>query len=100
VPLLTPDECEVVLVCSDRDVKRARYLLHRAERYLHLHEIDPVQSCATETPIREALEEELPGKPDVFVLGVHDRHGLRDFLPGSLTRHLLRRADTALFLGQ
>jgi nucleotide-binding universal stress UspA family protein len=93
------DEKELRLVMSHPDKEYAHHQLDEAHDFLKTHDVNLVHNVWTESPIEKYLTGDHYDWADMIVLGAHTRHGVAEFLFGSLTRELLKRADKPLFIG-
>lgn len=97
--LIAGHDFNLTVLSASEEANRSRYLLNRAERYLKAHGASRVKLVRSTAPIREALRDESIPAPDLIVIGLHSKRGVRDFFIGSLTNELIESGETALFLG-
>ncbi|MFT5471199.1 MAG: nucleotide-binding universal stress UspA family protein [Verrucomicrobiales bacterium] len=90
---------KITVLNADSDRNRSRFLLDRAEQYLKAHGAGEITQASSTKAIREAIREEPAQDPDLIVIGLHSKRGVRDFFIGSLTDELIESGETALFLG-
>jgi nucleotide-binding universal stress UspA family protein len=100
VQLMLPRSQQVVVVMSDSDRDRASYYLEGAESYLKTHGIENVEREWTPVDIREHLEKRYKDWANLVVAGAHSRHGIIDFVLGSLAKQLIAKGDSPVLLGQ
>ena len=96
-----PFEMNVTVLTQDADEERATFINQQAlarVRAAGIH--DPEGIIVSRRDIIEAYEEELRGKFDLVVAGIHTKHALKDFVIGSFTTSLIQDGRTAVFLGQ
>jgi nucleotide-binding universal stress UspA family protein len=87
--LVNPETVEVTLLTANDDETAARYYLNQAQGYLGAHAIQNVKQEWITEHIIKVVEEKYVDWADVFVVGAHSKHGLLDFMVGSLTKSLI-----------
>ena len=97
--LIDPDLYEITLLNSSEDRKEGEKILDRAEEYLKVHNIVNIKKEWTSDDIIQVIESKYYDSMDAFVVGAHAREGIFDFLVGSLTKYLVKRADKPVFIG-
>ena len=75
-------------------------LLEKAEEYLNAHGIVNVNKDWLKGDVIDIIKSNYYDKMDGFVVGAHARSGVFDFLVGSLTKFLVRKAEKLVFIGQ
>ena len=93
------NETEVRLVMSSTDRDLGHQKLDEAHDFLKMHDVSRVHNVWADAPIEEVLFDDHYDWADLIVLGAHTRHGVAEFLFGSLTRDLLNKADKPLYIG-
>ncbi len=91
-------DIEILMAHSDKEV--AEYHLERAARYLTVHSFKSIKTQWTSMSAINAVEELYIDQVQAVVLGVHSKKSILDFRLGSLSRHLIQRADKLLYLVQ
>ena len=75
-------------------------MLKKATEYLAAHNVVDVKTVWKTGEVIKIIESEFYDSMDGFVVGAHSRKGMFDFLVGSLTKFLVRKAEKAVFIGQ
>jgi len=94
------DKFDIRIVMADDNKKLARHYLDDAEAFLKPHGFSHIKKIITKDDIIEYIDNNLMDWTDLFVIGAHSKHGLLDFMVGSLTKHLIKKGDHLLFIGQ
>lgn len=88
----------VLSVSEHEDDTAAPILVDRAANFLQAHGHTPFVKHATGKPRDEIVRFASENGVDLIVLGAYGHKGLRQLFFGSLTEHLIRQTDVALFL--
>ncbi len=96
--LAAPDVMEVTLLKSDQDIETARRQLDQAEAFLKAHSLTHITKEVTSQHIIEALDERFMKRAHLIVVGAQSKHGLFDFMLGSLSKHLIKEAKRPLLI--
>ncbi len=91
---------DIRIVMADDNKKLARHYLDDAEAYLKSHGFLHIKKQFTKDDIIDYIDVKPAGWTDMFVIGAHSKHGIIDFMVGSLTKHLIKKGDHILFIGQ
>lgn len=97
--LMIPEAVEPRLLMSHDDEEIAQASLAHAKRYLELHGFKNVVTQYTDQDIIDACDDNLDWA-HVVVVGAHSKHGLFDFMVGSLTNHLIKLNKKPVLIGQ
>jgi nucleotide-binding universal stress UspA family protein len=98
--LINPKLYDITLFNASDDQVEGESLLKKAEEYLNAHGIENVTKDWVKGDVINIIESDYYDKMDGFVVGAHARSGVFDFLIGSLTKFLVRKADKLVFIGQ
>ena len=90
----------ITILNSNNDKELGNYYLDQAENYLKAHNVASVNKEWTSQDILQCIKDKYYDENDVFVVGAHAKEGLFDFMVGSLTRYLVKRAEKPVFIGQ
>jgi nucleotide-binding universal stress UspA family protein len=96
---IDPKYYQIFLLNASNDQAEGEMILSRAEEYLKAHHISDIEKLWTDKDIRDVVEAKYD-EMDAFVVGAHAREGIFDFLIGSLTKYLVKRAKKPVFIGQ
>lgn len=94
------DITEIKIVMSHDYKKFADHYLSDVKDYLYAHKFLNVDTVYTDQPIIGFIEKEFLTWPNMFVLGMHAKRVLFDFIVGSLTKFLIKYEKTPIFIGQ
>lgn len=94
------DKFDIRIIISDDNTKLARHYLDDAETYLKAHGFSHINKINTKDDIIDYIDNNLMDWTDLFVFGAHSKHGILDFMVGGLAKHLIKRGDHILFIGQ
>ncbi len=94
-----PKDCEIILLNSSSDMEKGHKCLDCAEVYLRSHEFNNIKKEWSPQNINQIVDEKYYDSTDIFVIGLHAKKGILDFFIGSLSRHLIQKAEKALFIG-
>jgi nucleotide-binding universal stress UspA family protein len=100
VQIIKPETAKITLLNSSDNKKIGEHLLNQAEIYLNAHGIKEIIKEWTDEDIIQVVEENYYNRADMFVVGAHAHEGLFDFMVGSLTKHLVERAEKPVLIGQ
>jgi len=98
--LSNSDYMDITLLNSSKDKEYGNYLLDQASEYLEVRGVSGVTKEWTSQEIKQIIDDKYYESHDVFVVGAHAKEGLFDFMVGSLTKYLVRRAEKPVFIGQ
>jgi len=98
--LIKPEFYEITLLNASDEEEEGMQLLTKAANYLAAHEITDVKKEWVDGDVNEIIESDYYDAMDGFVVGAHARKGVFDFLIGSLTKFLVRKAEKPVFIGQ
>jgi nucleotide-binding universal stress UspA family protein len=98
--LMAPDMAEPRLLMSHDDEEIARASLENAKRYIELHGFENVVTYYTDQNIIDACKIDHLDWADVVVVGAHSKHGIFDFMVGSLTNYLIKLNKKPVLIGQ
>ena len=98
--LINPDLYEITILNASANREEGENLLNKAVEYLAAHNIKNVNTAWMDGEVIEIIESGYYDSMDGFVVGAHARKGVFDFLVGSLTKYLVRKAEKAVFIGQ
>ncbi len=91
---------EITLLNVSDEREEGEEMLARAAEYLSAHNITDVKKDWVDGDIIDIIESKYYDSMDGFVVGAHSREGVFDFLVGSLTKFLVRKAEKLVFIGQ
>ncbi len=94
------DRFDIRIVMASDDIKLAGHYLDDAETFLKPHGFSRIEKINTKDDIVDYIDNNLMEWTDLFVIGAHPKHGILDFMVGSLTKHLIKMGDRLLFIGQ
>ncbi len=98
--LVDTAQFEVKIIRAGGEKPDADYCLTRAKYFLEAHGFEDVQTEWTPLNPIDAIKEKYLDWAEAFVLGVHSKHGLLDFMVGSLSRFLMAEGRKIVLLGQ
>jgi nucleotide-binding universal stress UspA family protein len=98
--LAMPDILDITIITSQKEKATADYLLTSAAAYLTTHGFQNIKKVWTKDHIVDVVNNEYLEQNDLFVVGAHSKHGLFDFIIGSLTQHLLTIEKKPVIIGQ
>ncbi|MDA0838578.1 MAG: universal stress protein [Planctomycetota bacterium] len=92
-----------VVYVQEGDHSQANYqvLLHRLQRYLEEHEVDPKTNSATVrygSAADEILEAAREAYAGLIVMGTHGRSGLTSVFLGSVTQQVMKNAPCPVYV--
>ncbi len=73
--------------------------LNEAKKYLKIYGAEKVAIEWTSKDIFSSVKSFFDYPPDLVVMGLHSQKFLKDYFIGSVTEHLINRADVPLFIG-
>ena len=91
---------QVKILMSGDEEKESREALKKAQQFLFAHGFSNIDTEWTSQPVIDTVKERYMDWPDEIVLGIHSKHGLVDFMIGSLSRFLIKNGTKLLLLGQ
>jgi|DewCreStandDraft_4_1066084.scaffolds.fasta_scaffold00565_54 nucleotide-binding universal stress UspA family protein len=91
---------DIKVLMSHEYRKFAEHYLSDVKDYLNAHKFNNVETIYTDKPIIEFIEKNYLDWPDMFVLGMHAKRVLFDFIVGSLTKFLIKYEKKPIFIGQ
>ncbi|TFG94822.1 MAG: universal stress protein, partial [Calditrichales bacterium] len=97
--LADPDLVEITLLNASGNRGESMALLEKAQAYLNAHGIMDVHKEWADEDIVDLVASKYYKRMDAFVVGAHARQGLLDFMVGSLTKYLIRKAEKPVFIG-
>jgi nucleotide-binding universal stress UspA family protein len=98
--LIEPDLYEITLLNASDEEEEGRQLLAMVSEYLASHNITNVKKEWVQGDVLDIIKSKYYDSMDGFVVGAHARKGVFDFLVGSLTKFLVRKAEKPVFIGQ
>jgi nucleotide-binding universal stress UspA family protein len=90
----------ITILNSNKDKKLGQYYIDKAADFLKAHNVESVNKEWTSQDILPVIKDKFYDSHDIFVVGAHAKEGLFDFMVGSLTRYLVKRAEKPVFIGQ
>ena len=97
---VAPRNLDIVILTSSDELADAREIYAPVEEYLAAYGFDNIRAEWTPMDIRDAIDDSYLTEAEVIVAGMHAKHGLFSFHVGSLTDHLISKAQTPVFIGQ
>ncbi|MFC1553489.1 universal stress protein [candidate division KSB1 bacterium] len=91
---------DVTILVSDENMDVGNYYLDQAEAYLKAYSFKNITKKWTPDNIIDAMEKIYYEQADLVVAGMHSKKGFLDFLIGSLSKFLIRKAEKPVLLGQ
>ncbi len=98
--LVTPELYELTLFNASDNQEEGIQLLTRAAEYLAAYNITDVRKEWVRGDVIDIIESKYYASMDAFVVGAHAREGVFDFLVGSLTKFLIKKAEKPVVIGQ
>lgn len=90
----------IAILTANEELEAAKQIFSPAEEYLRAYGYTDIDSEWTPMHIADAIDEEFIDKADLIVLGMHAKHGIFNFVVGSLANHMIRMAQVPVFIGQ
>jgi nucleotide-binding universal stress UspA family protein len=90
----------IAILTANEELEAARRIYGPAEEYLHAYGYTDITAEWTPMHVADAIDEEFIDKADLIVLGMHAKHGIFNFVVGSVTNHLIRVGKVPVFIGQ
>ena len=88
-----------IVMAADADEKgKAEIYLERAAEYLAYHKFRRVETYFEAGSVIKAVQSKYLDWADLFVIGAHSRHGLLDFIVGSLGKFLIKEAKKPVLI--
>jgi nucleotide-binding universal stress UspA family protein len=100
IGMIPPEKIHLKLVASNSDEGMARQVLADAEGYVRACGVGKIEKEWTPQNIIKAVDERYLSWADVIVVGAHSKKGLLDFMVGSLTKFVIKKAEKPVFIGQ
>ncbi len=88
------------VVTTDQDPQDRKFLLEQAAAYLRSHQLTNLSLEGSDRDIMDIVSQDYLDKVDLIALGVHSKHGLKDFFVGSLAKSLIDYGHLPLLLAQ
>jgi nucleotide-binding universal stress UspA family protein len=94
-----PLSMKITILAADANHEKAEESLAQAKEYLQAHGCQDVETEWSIKPILAAVTEDYLEGTNLIAAGVHTRHPMRDFFVGSFTKTMIKKGETAMFLG-
>lgn len=94
------DRPAVRLLVTDVDPAFGDRLLKEAERFLQAHGIEEIERVVENGGVIRAVEDNHLEWSDIIVLGIHSRHSVKEWVVGSVARHLIEHGHRTLLFSQ
>lgn len=88
----------VVLLAADHDIARARERITEARRYLEPYRLDVADAAVIGEPAEEILNARAKHDCNLIVMGAYGHSPLREFIIGSITARVMRRAPCPVLI--
>lgn len=88
----------VVLLAADHDITRARERISEARRYLEPYRLDVTEQAVIGEPAEEILNGRAKHNCNLIVMGAYGHSPLREFIIGSITARVMRRAPCPVLI--
>jgi nucleotide-binding universal stress UspA family protein len=88
----------VVLLAVDHDIAWARERISEARRYLEPYRLDVQEEAIIGEPAEEILKAREKNNCDLIVMGAYGHSPLREFILGSITARVMRRAPCPVLI--
>ena len=98
--LALPEKTDIKILMSDPNKAIATAALEHAAEYLKLHGFSQVEITWTKDPIRNACRKKYVRLVDIVVMGAHSKHGVFDFMVGSMTNCIIKLDKIPVVIGQ
>ncbi len=98
--LIKGDIAELTILFSTKDKTKADYYFEQATEYLEAHGFNNINTVWGSESISDMIDLKWFDWADSIVLGAHSRNYFTKYTTGRLTKHLIDKGNTCLFIGQ
>lgn len=92
--------CDIHLVISSKDKNYAEYCMNQAKELLVAHNLNNVTEYIYDNNIIELIEDKYLDWTDIFVIGLHSKPAIINFITGNVTNYVIDKSKKAIFIGQ
>lgn len=89
----------MILVNSNSDIEKSKEITGPAKKYLEAYNYTDIEEVWTPDDIEGIMKEVYLESGDLFVVGIHAKRRLFDFVIGSSTQFFIKEANKPVFMG-